>query len=70
MEAYGINLGYLLLQTLICGSLYFLPLILSVKHLFVREDLATSTRNVWLLVLVFAPLIGVILYFVFGRKST
>jgi hypothetical protein len=65
-------MGSLAYQELILVALVLVPLILSVWALIdiLKSNFRESTNKiVWLLVVLFLPILGVILYFAIGRSQ-
>jgi len=63
------NLGF---QELLLLTIVLVPFILSVWAIIdiIKSNFRESTNKiVWLLVVLFLPIVGVILYFVIGRKQ-
>ena len=71
MEALGINLGYFVFQLLLCGVgiLAFVLPILAIVRLRDRTDMNDNTKLVWVLIIVFAPYIGAIAFFIMTGEN-
>lgn len=70
MEAFGINTGYLLLQLAILLGLLHIPIMLFTLYLLgKRTDLTGNERTPWILLILFVPIIGALLYATLSRSA-
>jgi hypothetical protein len=49
--------------------LWLLLILYTIKNIFEREDLEQNTRLLWTILIVVAPVLGLIIYYVFGDNN-
>ena len=53
---------------LLLGILWLAAIIYTVKNIFERDDMEMNTKLLWTILIVVAPVLGMIIYYVLGEQ--
>jgi hypothetical protein len=56
------------MPVILIGILWLVAIIYTIKNIFERDDLEENTKLLWTILIVVAPVLGLIIYYVVGDR--
>ena len=54
---------------LLAGLAWIIILIYTILRIFNRNDIEMNTKLLWIIIIIVAPVVGIIIYYLFGEKG-
>jgi heme A synthase len=58
------------MQIVLISLLWIAAIIYTIKNIFERGDLEQNTKLLWTILIIVAPVVGMIIYYVFGDRRS